>query len=117
VVITGAGSLGAVTARHLVTARGARHLVLASRRGAAGTGELAAELTGLGAVTVTVTACDLADRGAVAALLAAAGSERRVTAIVHTAGVLDDGLIGTLTPQRPRESSRRRRPPSRTWTT
>ncbi|MDT5041152.1 MAG: hypothetical protein QOE51_2137, partial [Actinoplanes sp.] len=93
VLITGGtGGLGGVFARHLVTDRGMRHLVLVSRRGEAP--ELAAELTGLGA-EVTIEACDVADPVAVGTLLA--GIDRPVTAIVHTAGVLDDGVIESLT--------------------
>ncbi|WP_214103123.1 type I polyketide synthase [Acrocarpospora catenulata] len=101
VLITGGtGGLGGILARHLVTVHGIRHLMLASRRGARaeGAGELVAELTGLGA-QVTVVACDLADRDAVAGLLAGIPVEHPLTAVVHAAGVLDDGLIGTLTPQ------------------
>ncbi|CAM5380474.1 hypothetical protein SANTM175S_08294 [Streptomyces antimycoticus] len=68
VLITGAtGTLGGLLARHLVTRHGVRHLLLTSRRGPAaeGAGRLRDELTALGA-TVTVAACDAADRDAVA---------------------------------------------------
>ncbi|WP_460625017.1 type I polyketide synthase, partial [Kitasatospora kifunensis] len=97
----GTGSLGAVVARHLVTEHGVRHLVLASRRGLAveGAAELAAELAELGA-SVSVAACDVADREAVAALLAAVPAEHPLTGVVHLAGVLDDGVLGALTPER-----------------
>ncbi|MEU1949035.1 SDR family NAD(P)-dependent oxidoreductase, partial [Streptomyces sp. NPDC020125] len=102
VLITGGlGGLGALMARHLVTAHGVRHLVLAGRRGAdtEGADALVAELTRQGA-RVTAAACDVSDRAAVAALLAAIPAEHPLTGVVHAAGVLDDGLIGALTPDR-----------------
>nr|AYW76477.1 MjmC [Streptomyces sp.] len=102
VLITGGtGGLGAELARHLVTRRGARHLLLASRRGLAAPGavELRDELTAYGA-EVTVAACDLSERAATAELLAAVPAGHPLTAVVHTAGVLDDGVIGSLTPER-----------------
>ncbi|QTE02384.1 Erythronolide synthase, modules 3 and 4 [Streptomyces cyanogenus] len=101
-VTGGTGSLGALVARHLVERHGVRHLVLASRRGPAveGAEELVAELSGLGAESVSVVACDVSDREAVAELLASASAERPLSGVVHTAGVLDDGVIGALTPER-----------------
>nr|AZF85946.1 type I polyketide synthase [Catenulispora sp.] len=98
VLITGGtGGLGRLIARHLVAEHGVRHLVLASRRGlkSEGAEELVAELSDLGA-TATVAACDVADREAVAALLASIPAEHPLTGVVHTAGVVDDGLLGTL---------------------
>ncbi|MCP9209733.1 SDR family NAD(P)-dependent oxidoreductase [Streptomyces sp. NEAU-Y11] len=96
----GTGALGAEVARWLVR-RGTRHLVLASRRGPAapGAAELAAELTERGA-SVSVVACDVADRAQLADLLADWPAEHPLTTVVHTAGVLDDGVIGRLTPER-----------------
>ncbi|KWV29693.1 hypothetical protein AWV63_27180 [Micromonospora rifamycinica] len=102
VLLTGAGgTLGRLVARHLVDAYGVRHLLLASRRGpdADGMAALRADLTAAGA-EVTVAACDLADRDAVAALLAGVSADHPLTGVVHAAGVLDDGIIPSLTRDR-----------------
>ncbi|MGQ4406262.1 type I polyketide synthase [Streptomyces hayashii] len=102
VLITGAGgALGGLLARHLVTRHGARRLTLLSRRGpdAPGMDDLRAELAAHGA-QVTVTACDVSDRGQLAAALAAVPAEHPLTAVVHAAGVLDDGVLGSLTGER-----------------
>ncbi|MFB8258961.1 SDR family NAD(P)-dependent oxidoreductase [Kitasatospora purpeofusca] len=102
VLITGGtGTLGALLARHLVTGRGVRHLLLLSRRGAdaPGAAELHTELTALGA-EVTITAADTADRESLAAVIAAVPSAHPLTAVVHTAGAVDDGVLSALTPER-----------------
>jgi NAD(P)-dependent dehydrogenase (short-subunit alcohol dehydrogenase family)/thioesterase domain-containing protein/malonyl CoA-acyl carrier protein transacylase len=99
VLITGGtGGLGALLARHLVAAHGVRRLLLVSRRGPAaqGAAELVTELTAEGA-EVRVTACDVADRQALGELLRTIPAEHPLTAVVHTAGVIDDGTIETLT--------------------
>ncbi|UZI31659.1 type I polyketide synthase [Streptomyces sp. VB1] len=101
VLLTGAtGTLGKLFARHLVTTYGAAHLLLTSRRGpdAPGAAELTAELTGLGA-TVTVAACDTADKDALAALLASIPADRPLTGVVHAAGTLDDTVIEAMRPE------------------
>jgi acyl transferase domain-containing protein/acyl carrier protein len=102
VLITGGtGALGAAIARHLIVEHGVSHLLLTSRRGAqaAGAAEVAAELAGLGA-TVRIAACDVADRDALAALLAQIPADHPLTGIVHAAGVLDNGLVPAMTPDR-----------------
>ncbi|REH53980.1 type I polyketide synthase [Kutzneria buriramensis] len=102
VLITGGtGGLGGIVAKHLVADKGVRHLLLTSRRGteAPGAAELTAELTELGA-DVTIAALDVADREALAAVLATIPAEHPLTGVVHAAGVIDDGLVGTLTADR-----------------
>jgi NADPH:quinone reductase-like Zn-dependent oxidoreductase/acyl carrier protein len=102
VLITGGtGTLGSLLARHVVAAHGVRHLVLASRQGPAAPGadDLKRELEAAGA-RVTVVACDTSDRGAIATLLAMIPHKHPLTAVVHTAGVLDDGVLTRLTPAR-----------------
>ncbi|MFI6689778.1 type I polyketide synthase, partial [Streptomyces sp. NPDC050485] len=100
VVITGGtGALGAHVARWLAGA-GAAHLVLTSRRGAAAAGAdaLRAELEERGA-KVTIEACDIADRDAVARLLDGLPREHPLTAVVHAAGVGTPGMLAETTPQ------------------
>ncbi|MET9498165.1 type I polyketide synthase [Streptomyces sp. NPDC006552] len=101
VLITGGtGALGRHVARWLART-GAAHLLLVSRSGpdADGAAELLAELTALGA-RADLAACDIADPAELAALLATVPEDRPLTAVFHTAAVLDDGVIGSLTPDR-----------------
>ncbi|GAA2643348.1 hypothetical protein GCM10010399_91690 [Dactylosporangium fulvum] len=97
-VTGGTGDLGGLIARHLVAEHGVRHLVLTSRRGLAadGAAELRRDLVAAGA-DVTVAECDVADRAALAALLAGIPADRPLTGVVHAAGVVDDGVVSTLT--------------------
>ncbi|MFF1374653.1 SDR family NAD(P)-dependent oxidoreductase [Streptomyces sp. NPDC058308] len=102
VLITGGtGGLGRAVARHLATAHGARHLLLVSRRGEAAEGlaALRADLAPDG-VDVRVAACDITDRAALAGLLSDIPAAHPLTAVVHTAGIIDDGLIEAMTPDR-----------------
>ncbi|MEV6674107.1 type I polyketide synthase, partial [Streptomyces sp. NPDC051162] len=101
VLITGGtGGLGRATARHLATAHGARHLLLVSRRGelAEGLADLRSELTAEG-IDVRVAACDITDPDALPRLLADIPAAHPLTAVVHTAGVIDDTLVTTMTPE------------------
>ncbi|MFE7134486.1 SDR family NAD(P)-dependent oxidoreductase [Streptomyces sp. NPDC057638] len=97
-VTGGTGTLGALIAEHLATRHGVRHLVLVSRRGpdAPGAGPLKARLEESTGATVELVACDVTDRDAVGALLAATAP----TGVVHTAGALDDATLGAQNPGR-----------------
>ncbi|MTD58505.1 SDR family NAD(P)-dependent oxidoreductase, partial [Amycolatopsis sp. RM579] len=94
-VTGGTGVLGSLVARHLVTAHGVRDLLLLSRGGPAapGAAALAQDLTEAGA-HVTIRACDVGDREALSAAL----SGETLSAVVHTAGLLDDAVVHSLTP-------------------
>ncbi|MFC0112317.1 SDR family NAD(P)-dependent oxidoreductase [Kibdelosporangium aridum] len=93
VLITGGtGRLGGLLARHLVAEYGVKHLLLVGRRGKADTEDIDA--------TVTVVACDVSDRDALASVIAAIPAEHPLTAVVHAAGVLDDCVLESLTPER-----------------
>ncbi|MGA5417946.1 type I polyketide synthase [Streptomyces pseudogriseolus] len=99
-VTGGTGGVGSLVARHLVAEHGVRSLLLASRSGAAadGAAELVADLEGAGA-EVRVVSCDVADRTAVARLLADLPGRYPLTAVVHAAGALADGTVESLTAQ------------------
>ncbi|MFI7650775.1 SDR family NAD(P)-dependent oxidoreductase [Micromonospora sp. NPDC049460] len=97
----GTGTLGQLVARRLVETHGVRRLLLVSRRGeqAPGAAETVAELRALGA-EATVVATDVSDRDSLAGVLDAVPARHPLTAVVHLAGVLDDGVVTALTPQR-----------------
>ncbi|MEU9510802.1 type I polyketide synthase, partial [Micromonospora sp. NPDC048170] len=100
-VTGGTGSLGALVSEHLVTTYGVRSLVLASRQGPAAPGadQLVERLTALGAA-VRVVATDMTDRVRVGELVRAITDEDRLAGVVHTAGVLEDGVVSGITPDR-----------------
>ena len=92
---------GSALATHLVARYGVAHVVMVSRSGpdADGVGELIGGLEEAGA-QVTVATCDVANRDAVAALIAQLPTDYPLKGVFHAAGVLDDGLIASLTPER-----------------
>ncbi|ROO86840.1 acyl transferase domain-containing protein [Actinocorallia herbida] len=100
VLITGGtGALGSAVARHLAASHGVTRLLLVGRGGedAPGAARLRADLAELGA-TARIAACDVADRRALAALLAEVPAAHPLTAIVHTAGEADDRPLAAMTP-------------------
>nr|WP_101897180.1 type I polyketide synthase [Embleya scabrispora] len=102
VLITGGvGGLGATLARHVVERHGVRRLVLAGRRGptAPAADALRRELTEAGA-EVEIVACDVTSRESVAALIAGVPAEHPLTAVIHCAAVLADGVVDALTEER-----------------
>ncbi|MFJ5105344.1 SDR family NAD(P)-dependent oxidoreductase, partial [Streptomyces sp. NPDC088554] len=102
VLVTGAtGTLGTLVTRHLVAEHGVRRLLLVSRSGheAPGAGPLLADLAAAGA-DATLLACDTADRDRLRAVLDGIPVDHPLTAVVHTAGALDDGVLSALTPGR-----------------
>ncbi len=100
-VTGGTGMAGAALARHVVACHGVRDLLLVSRRGAEapGAAELVAELSASGAA-VSVVAADVADREALAKVLAEVSVRAPLSAVIHAAGVLDDAVVTSLTPAR-----------------
>ncbi|WP_285760120.1 type I polyketide synthase [Nocardiopsis ansamitocini] len=95
----GTGALGSLLARHLVTTHRVRHLMLVSRQGrhARGVAELVAELTELGAL-VTVRAADVSDPAAVDELVRSC--DPPLSAVLHAAAVVDDGVLASQTAER-----------------
>ncbi|WP_405515795.1 SDR family NAD(P)-dependent oxidoreductase [Streptomyces canus] len=93
VLITGGtGALAVSLARYLVAEHGARHLLVASRSGR--TPDWAAELP----ADVKVVACDVSDRAAVDALVESCSPP--LTGVFHLAGVVADGVVDGMTPER-----------------
>jgi NADP-dependent 3-hydroxy acid dehydrogenase YdfG/acyl carrier protein len=102
VLITGGlTGLGALVARHLAGVHKVRSLVLAARSGpkAQHAEQLRRELRDLGA-EVQILACDVSSRRQVAEVLEAIPDEMPLGGVVHSAAVLDDGILQSLTPDR-----------------
>ncbi|WP_369268975.1 SDR family NAD(P)-dependent oxidoreductase [Streptomyces sp. R11] len=101
VLITGGlGAVGRNIARVLAE-NGVPRLLLTSRQGTADPRaiEVTAELAAYGA-EVEVAACDVGDETAVAGVLARFDDQSPLRGVVHCAGVLADGVIAELTPER-----------------
>ena len=100
-VTGGTGGLGVLVARHLAGVHGVRRLVLVSRGGGGvdGVGELVASLAELGC-EARVVACDVANRAQLEGVLGEVDAEYPLTGVVHAAGVLDDGVVGSLDGER-----------------
>ena len=98
-VTGGTGALGGLVAGWLAETRRAGGLMLVSRSGpgAAGVAGLVAGLAGAGAA-VQVVACDAGDRDGLACVVGRAGlgTGLPLTGVVHAAGVVDDGVVGSL---------------------
>lgn len=96
----GLGSLGLSLAQSLVD-RGARHLILTSRRGKRPELEDALrQLTATGARVITPH-LDVTEYEQVSSLIGRLKEEETpLKGIIHAAGILDDGIIACLTPHR-----------------
>ncbi len=102
ILITGGtGGLGALVARHLVTAHGAEKLLLVSRRGqdADGAQELRDALVELGC-EVRIVACDVSDRAQLKDVIDSIPEEHPLTAVIHAAGAYDAGAIDSMDAER-----------------
>ncbi|WP_443667719.1 type I polyketide synthase, partial [Kitasatospora humi] len=106
-VTGGTGTLGGVVAKHMVATGRAGGAVLLSRSGpaAAGVAALAAEVAAQGG-WVRVLACDVADRDALAGVLDALPADCPLGSVFHAAGVIDDGLVDSLSAERVAEVMR-----------
>ena len=96
IVTGGLGALGRQSARWLI-ARGARHIVLASRTGGANAGDAVRELEALGA-TVTVIAADVSKRTDVERLIATVqAGPAPLRGVIHAAGIDPVAPLASIT--------------------
>jgi len=96
----GTGQLGRAVARHLVAAHKHTHIVLSSRSLPDDAPAFVDELRDLGALSVDIVACDVTDAEAIKALIEALPKQRPLRTLIHLAGVLDDGVLTELSPER-----------------
>ena len=102
ILITGGlGGIGQQMAKWLASTHHIYDLVLTSRRGmkAPGAEALVSELVQLGA-RATVVACDVGDFTSIKSLVEVFNKERPLRGVIHAAGLVDNGVLSTLTPQR-----------------
>nr|AQV04224.1 SwnK [Chaetothyriaceae sp.] len=102
VLITGGlGDLGGRVARRLVSSHGICDLVLMSRRGMRSQGAEAfvSELAKLGA-KATVVGGDIANFDGLRSVMQMFTADRPLRGVVHAAGVVDSGVLSSLTPQK-----------------
>jgi acyl transferase domain-containing protein/acyl carrier protein len=96
----GLGGLGLQVARWMVE-RGARHLVLVGRRGASGAAREAIQAMERSGARVIVAQADVGEAAQVARVLADIGRDMPpLRGVVHSAGVLDDGVLLQQTVER-----------------
>lgn len=88
VLITGAGSLGALVARRLARNKRFESIILASRRGPAapGAAQLLVDLSALD-IDIRIVKCDVSDHDDLSRLIRSIADDRPLKAVIHTAGV------------------------------
>lgn len=104
-VTGGTGGLGALLSRHIVRTYGAKQLLLVSRSGmkAPAARQLYEDLRYANTdAVVRIEECDCGDRDQLAAVLAGNDSQGYppISAVIHCAGVVDDAVLGSQSPQR-----------------
>ncbi|MFN8488411.1 MAG: amino acid adenylation domain-containing protein [Caldilineaceae bacterium] len=99
-IVGGLGGLGLRMAQYLGD-HGARHLVLAARRGGASQeAQLFIQNLQTMGITVTVVTADVAEEAGVQAMLTACAQIGPLRGIIHAAGITDDGMIPNQTAAR-----------------
>ncbi|MCJ1441372.1 MAG: hypothetical protein MMC23_001858 [Stictis urceolatum] len=102
VLITGGlGGIGKQVAKWLASTHHVQDLVLTSRRGmeAPGAEAFVEELARLGSAA-TIVACDVGKLDSVRPVVSMFTDERPLRGVVHAAGLLDNGVLSTMTPER-----------------